>query len=354
MAFTGRLGSTDSLPGNIALGNANLADPLSQSVTSVLAFTSDAVIASIDRSISSTITFVSDASAVLDQVESAESIMVLTQSVGLLGPVYEGVGSGLTLGHQADAAHTIEVEVVQFIPFESVAGTDFPASASTTITFVSDAYQQQTVSSTLAFVQTATHAKLGGDIEHVLAFVQTATPMLILLRSLTSDLGLNSSATYRVERTCVEQNYTPFVGSGSSGITPPTTTVPTLGSATLTLTYPYTSPTTTLTLRNPDFRNQDSLNFNRINRETRGGTLVVYADPNWPKAQTLSLTISHLKQTQVDDLFDFLLESLGQEVGLLDHENRQWRGIILTPDAEVSHVGRENRSVQLEFEGALV
>jgi hypothetical protein len=68
----------------------------------------------------------------------------------------------------------------------------------------------------------------------------------------------------------------------------------------------------------------------------------------------LSLEVQHLKQTQVDDLLDFFLDSLGQEVGLLDHENRQWRGIILTPDAEVTYVGRENRSVQFDFEGELV
>jgi hypothetical protein len=107
-------------------------------------------------------------------------------------------------------------------------------------------------------------------------------------------------------------------------------------------------------LRNPELANKETLSFDRINRETRGGTLEVYSDPDWPKAKTLSLEVQHLKQSQVDDLLQFFLDSLGQEIGLLDHENRQWRGFILTPDAEVTHVGRENRSVQFDFEGELV
>ena len=411
MAYTGKLGTINSLPGNIELGIADAGNPLEQSVSSVLSFVSTAVANNVYEEVESAITFVSTATAVKvhpesvsspitfaqslvteygEDVESAitfvstatavlhanksvsspmtltqdhhvnivnasaSSVLAFSQAVNVAGPIYYGTGSGLNLVQSVIGNYPQERAIVHFLGLSQVAGIDREEDVTTTISFVSTGFRQFPVTSTLAFAQTATHAKGPAPIEHELGFEQTADPTLILTRSLSSPISFNSAVTYQLERSCTEQNYTPFVGSGGGSITPPTTTVPTLGNATLTLTYPYTTPTTTLVLRNPEFQNQDSLNFNRINRETRGGTLVVYADPNWPKAQTLSLTVNHLKQSQVDDLFDFLLESLGKEIGLLDHENRQWRGIILTPDAEVAHVGRENRSVQFEFEGELV
>ena len=57
-------------------------------------------------------------------------------------------------------------------------------------------------------------------------------------------------------------------------------------------------PTDEVTLRAPDFGNKDRLGFNRVLRETRGGTLVVFADPQWPKTQTLALNFSGLSRTR--------------------------------------------------------
>ena len=68
--------------------------------------------------------------------------------------------------------------------------------------------------------------------------------------------------------------------------------------------YPATGTATdTLVLRAPEFGNKDRLQFNRISRETRGGTLIVYADPMWPKTQTLVLTFSALKPAQAEALW---------------------------------------------------
>ena len=44
--------------------------------------------------------------------------------------------------------------------------------------------------------------------------------------------------------------------------------------------------TFSVSLRAPNLGNKDRLSFNRVLRETRGGTLVVFADPIWPKVQT--------------------------------------------------------------------
>ena len=57
--------------------------------------------------------------------------------------------------------------------------------------------------------------------------------------------------------------------------------------------------TDSVTLRAPNLGNKDRLSFNRIVRETRGGTLIVFADPIWPKLETLVLSFSGLSATQI-------------------------------------------------------
>jgi hypothetical protein len=175
-------------------------------------------------------------------------------------------------------------------------------------------------------------------------------------RAVESELDLQQSVAYEVERVDTLCTYTPFVGTnGDGGATvPPPVTPPSLGSATLTLTFPYISPTTTLELRNPEFGNNRTLNFTRIFGETRGGSLIVFSDPIWPKTKSLSVQINGLSESQTEALLDFLGDSLGMEIGLLDWENQQWRGIITTPDAEVSDNGRCNKTVSFQFEGELV
>ena len=93
--------------------------------------------------------------------------------------------------------------------------------------------------------------------------------------------------------------------------------------------------------------------FNRISRETRGGTLVVFADPIWPKIQTLSLTFSGLTLTEADALLAFCDAHLGQEIGLLDWEHRYWKGVIMTPEDPIVQDTRDTYSASFEFEGEL-
>jgi hypothetical protein len=206
----------------------------------------------------------------------------------------------------------------------------------------------------LVLVQTVSIGK-GKDVEQLLGLTQTVVAEGAFLRWVTTMLGLIQSGTYQLEGpSCLVRQYRPFVGfSGDEGTTPPSVTSPILADATLTLTYPYVSPTLTVVLRNPDFANKDNLTFNRVNRTTRGGILIVFADPNWPKVQKLSVQVSALRSPQVADLRTFFALSLGKEVGLLDHENRQWRGIIINPDTPILNPEHGDYSVSFEFEGEL-
>ena len=145
------------------------------------------------------------------------------------------------------------------------------------------------------------------------------------------------------------------IGSSDDfAFTPPSATCPTPveGIGGCRLVYPATARpiTDTLVLRNPEFDNKDRLQFNRINRETRGGTLIVFADSAWPKMQTLVLTFHGLTQVQAAAYLVFLSDHLGQEVGLVDWEGRYWKGVIVNPTDPVVNDSREVYTVTFEFE----
>lgn len=184
------------------------------------------------------------------------------------------------------------------------------------------------------------------DLEHIvdvdITRVQTAS----------NTLDLSSTVSYVVVDFC---NYTPGIGDGVFEYIAPSVISPTLvRRATTVLTWPYTSPSLTVELRNPNFDNIEQFEFRRINRRTKGGELDLFRDETWPKVKRLQMSFTWLSDTQRVDLFNFLQKSVGQEIGLLDFESRQWKGFILTPTSAISEPKRNGHAVALEFEGELV
>ncbi len=314
-------------------------------------YTRDAI-----RPVSQSLAFVQDATATNSNIRiTVEQSIAFTDEATQRGPIYMTVNQSLNLFQDEEGhAGVVNKTITQALAFTQRAGRVIEISVTQALAFVQAGARKNIITQVLSFVQTVRVGK-GGDVEQDLGLTQVLSRILILNRTIGQSLNLNQSVTYRLSNGCLEKTYSPFVGGSSdSSYTPPSTTAPTLGRDTLTLTYPYISPTTTLELRSPEFGNKDRLAFNRINRETRGGTLIVFADPKWPKSQVLVLQVDHLKHSQVVELLEFLAESLGKEIGLLDWEGRQWRGIITTPDATVTHVGRHDRSVAFDFRGTLV
>ncbi len=232
----------------------------------------------------------------------------------------------------------------------------FPISLEHTLGLTDEVERTYAVSSILVLSQAVTVSQ-GILVEHVLDLAGDTTGVNgIFGRSVSSPLDIDHGVAFYIEREALLCQYSPFIGTNGDGgaTTPPSATPPILGTATLTLTHPFVTPTTTLVLRNPEFGDTHELSFSRINRETRGGTLEVFADPQWPKTQVLNLTIEALTEAETNSFLAFLGVSLGQEIGLLDWYNRQWRGIITTPDANVTDAGNCRKSINFEFEGELV
>jgi len=172
-------------------------------------------------------------------------------------------------------------------------------------------------------------------------------------RLLTSELELVSSFFGENDQFSL-CDYSPFLGSTTDPNAPQRylKNVPVIDPNRhgVTLFYPWNSPTTTVELRGPDLGNRNRLEFQRIKRETRGGTLIVWADPMWPKNEQLVLSFSGLIETEGQTLLDFIYLTLGQEIGLIDWEGNTWRVVTMTPSDPLVRNSQANLSINLEFE----
>ncbi len=149
----------------------------------------------------------------------------------------------------------------------------------------------------------------------------------------------------------ITQHYSPLSGGGASLI--PSAPLTLVKHPDVFFFFPNDqkcSPTESLTLRTPNFGDRDRNQLNRINRESRGGSLTIFRDPKWPTQKSLVMDFSAIKDSEVDALLLFLENTLGQSVGFRDWQGREWTGIIVTPDAAVTRTGTDRNDIALELE----
>jgi hypothetical protein len=169
-------------------------------------------------------------------------------------------------------------------------------------------------------------------------------------------IPLADSFTFTLIKSNTHRTYSPFVGSGPGEAIPASYTE---AGATpgFRLQYPGSGTVTDeLVLKAPNLGNIDRLQHTRINRETRGGTLIVYRDPIWPKIESILVSFSGLTQDEGDALLLFMDTHIGQEIRMIDWEDRLWRGVIMQPNDPVVQDSKGCRSctASFEFEGELV
>ena len=116
------------------------------------------------------------------------------------------------------------------------------------------------------------------------------------------------------------------------------------------LSYPYISPTVTITLPNPLFENSEQLNIKKIGKRTRGLITKLYRDPIWEEYTTLFFICQACSQTEITDYVNFVETSYGKEIKLIDHENNIWKGVLVP--AEITEQLRYcGFVIQFEFQG---
>jgi hypothetical protein len=107
-----------------------------------------------------------------------------------------------------------------------------------------------------------------------------------------------------------------------------------------------------LILRAPELDNADRNAYTRITEETRGGSLIVFSDPIWPKIRSLIVTVVGLTKAEVDEYLDFLYETIGLSIEVCDWEGRLWSGVITNPEEPVVQDGKERFTISFILEGS--
>jgi hypothetical protein len=221
-----------------------------------------------------------------------------------------------------------------------------------------------TASNTVSFNNSAS-GNAGKSGTSVIEFTQTVVANH--WRSVTASNTLNLSHGFIFEHirdgipinpgagTCdVTKTYAPLTG-GAGNLHPIRPVAPALNRKTDVIFYtpapgPVCSATDSLTLRTPNFGDRDRNQYNRVNRESRGGSLTIFRDPKWPKQRTLVMDFSGIKDSEVDTTIQFLENTLGQEIGFRDWNSRVWTGIIINPDSSVTRTGRDRNDISIEME----
>lgn len=192
---------------------------------------------------------------------------------------------------------------------------------------------------TLTFTQLAT-AQVLKPASNTLVFTQTATCVLIRNPNISQTLVFKSSAVGYINDSRFIQQYPvlPRYGLKEKYGT----------AASVTLIY---SPSLGITLPAPDFGNTDDIDQTRINRKTRGGTLIIYRDSMWPTVDRFSLHWTGLKKNEMDALLDFLKATIGKIFTYTDFESNTWQVIATKPEGQWTQVspGRYAGSIELEL-----
>jgi len=182
----------------------------------------------------------------------------------------------------------------------------------------------------------------------------------IFMRSVEHTNILGHAMTWFEDGKCLRKQYTPFQGESTlnDDVTPPKDELQdpqgNLNDKFSLYIPPLGVPTSKVTLRKPELDNRDRNAYTRVNNETRGGKVIIYSDPDWPKVRTMIVTIVGLLESDVDNLQTFMLNTLGQEIGITDWEGRLWKGFITNPNEVAVQDGKKQWTVTFEFEGEML
>jgi len=246
------------------------------------------------------------------------------------------------------------ISITDTLEFVDVAGQAWPVTVTDPITF-SDLVETSTAPDGgghfIDFAQSVS-AGLGYELTSELVFTHVIQSFSDFLRSATDANVVEHAMTYYIDSGCNRKQYARFVGEG---------TAEGLNEQRLVFDASFVlesiSDGTVLILRSPETDDGDRLGFNRINRESRGGELNVFSDPNWAEVNTLLFTVTALPGGKgncpdtIESLLTFMQDNLGKEIYLHDWTGTSWRGVITVPDEAATEDADGWWTVSFEFEG---
>ena len=282
-----------------------------------------------------------------------EDDLGITDSVVVQAPIKPSIVHWLAISDHTSTP--FRAYITDTLAVSHLLNTPVPLTVNNIISFA-DLASMSGIAQLLGLTDAATAGK-GLDITQNITITHSNIVLSDWIRSIADPSGIGHSLTYYEDTPCNRKQYTPFLGENTSSddfTDPPRQLQAPQGSLTdrFSLYYPpIGSRTNQVVLRAPELDNRDRNAYTRVNRETRGGHLSVYSDPDWPSVRTLAVTIIGLTEAQVDELQTFLQATIGQEIGLTDWEGNIWYGFVTNPSEEATQDGKDRWTVTLEFQG---
>jgi hypothetical protein len=289
-------------------------------------------------------------------VRDVEQDLGLIQTVNVVFPIKPVVTQLLGIGHHTSTPH--RAFITDDLSLFARADIPLPTQhVTSTLNFVHEA-PIGNVENTLNFAQSVQFSKSLTAFS-VMDLVSDMSRIMIYNRTLTHDNAIGHALTWFEDSPCGRKRYTPFQGENTIplDVSPPSNTLadPQGEDNTFKLYQPYLGVhTSEVELRQPELDNRDRNAFSRVSQETRGGNLLVFSDPTWPKIRTLAVTIVGLTETKVNEFQTFMQSTVGQVIGLTDWEGRLWNGFITNPNEQATQDGKGRWTVTFEFEGEML
>lgn len=283
-----------------------------------------------------------------------DSVLDLVSTANGYGPFKEYVSHHLFLNQWIPTPHRLWVEdelnLIQLAP------APVPLDASDTLN-MSDVASITNIVHELGLTQVASFGKFFA-VESEMNITDTVFLTSLWNRLFVDDLGIGHALTWFDDSPCTRKNYTPFQGENTVNevFDQPPASLPTVQKDASTdrfvLYYPsHDAIARQLIFRAPELDNRDRNAYTRISQETRGGSLIVYADPIWPSIRSMVVTITGLLKSEVDAYQEFIYATIGQQIEICDWEGRLWAGVIINPDEPVVQDSKEKWTISFTFEG---
>lgn len=284
-----------------------------------------------------------------------EHVLALTDEAIGIGPYRVAVTHWIAFTQTLPTPHRLWVE--DTLAFSQLLPTPLSGNATDTLVLVDEA-SITNLFDELNLTQSVVGARVY-EPSHTMNLVSEVSVTSNFVRSLTQNLGIGHAMTWFRDDPCDRKNYTPFQGDQTVNTTfdPPPATIPSTphdaSTDRLVLYYPSIDAIARqLTLRAPEFQDRDRNSYTRVTRETRGGSLVVYADPEWPSLRNVAVTVQGLTANEADDYLTFMYATLGKKIQVRDWEGGLWEGVIINPENPVTQDGPGCKyTISFELEG---
>jgi hypothetical protein len=286
--------------------------------------------------------------------------LVFSETIDWQGPHYVEINHYISFQEQINNNNFFTETVADILTLVQYAGRPYTLIVSDSLVFSDLGKRIIDATDSLVFNEIVLIGKWAPALD-TLHFNQTITLQGSFTRAIIEPLNLGQSVAYYYINPCIDKQYHPFVGASDVLLQPaaPTLNLPiTQWDPAVTrfeLQYPAMGGVAdSITLRAPELDSHDRSAFNRVNRETRGGRLVVFADPIWPKVTTIACTFIGLTKVEMLGVQNFIHSHIGEEIRVIDWEGRGWRGVVIKPNSPATCDGRRGWSIGFEFEGSRI